>query len=52
MPIAVAIFVGKTDPAFSLLLVFSISMAALAIWRHRSNIVRLLNGTENRFGKK
>jgi acyl phosphate:glycerol-3-phosphate acyltransferase len=52
MPIAVALFVAKTDPAFSLLLVFSISMAALAIWRHRSNIVRLLNGTENRFGKK
>ena len=26
--------------------------AALAFWRHRSNIVRLLNGTENRFEKK
>ena len=26
--------------------------AVLAFWRHRSNIVRLLNGTENRFEKK
>ena len=27
-------------------------MSALIIWRHRSNIKRLLNGTESRFGKK
>ena len=26
--------------------------AALVIWLHRSNIRRLLNGTENRFGQK
>ena len=26
--------------------------AALAYWRHRANIKRLLNGTENRFGSK
>jgi acyl phosphate:glycerol-3-phosphate acyltransferase len=52
LPISVAFFVAKTDPAFSFLLLFSVSMAALAIWRHRSNIARLLNGTENRFGKK
>ena len=25
---------------------------AMAIWRHRANIVRLLNGTENKLGKK
>ncbi len=24
----------------------------MAIWRHRQNIVRLINGTENKFGKK
>ena len=29
-----------------------IVFAVLAFWRHRSNIVRLLNGTENRFEKK
>lgn len=26
--------------------------AALSIWRHRANIVRLLNGTENKLGQK
>jgi glycerol-3-phosphate acyltransferase PlsY len=52
LPIAVLLIVAKTGTDFWLLLAFSILMAALAIWRHRSNIVRLLNGTENRFGKK
>lgn len=35
-------------------LLFHISalLAALAIWKHRSNIQRLLNGTENRFARK
>ena len=27
-------------------------LAALVVWRHRTNIRRLLDGTENRFGKK
>jgi glycerol-3-phosphate acyltransferase PlsY len=34
------------------LVAFSGLVAALVIMRHRSNIVRLLNGTENRFVKK
>ena len=29
-----------------------IAFAALAYWRHRANIRRLLNGTENKFGSK
>ena len=32
--------------------IFALIMAALVIWMHRANIKRLLNGTENRFGKK
>jgi len=52
LPIAAASFVSKSDPDFPFLIGFCILMAALALWRHRSNIVRLLNGTENRFGKK
>jgi acyl phosphate:glycerol-3-phosphate acyltransferase len=52
VPIAVFLFIGKNAPEFPLLVGFSILASALAIWRHRSNIVRLLNGTENRFGKK
>jgi glycerol-3-phosphate acyltransferase PlsY len=31
---------------------FAVVACLLAVWRHRSNIVRLLNGTESRFVKK
>ena len=34
------------------LLGFSVLIAALAIWRHRSNIQRLMAGTEHRFDRK
>jgi len=50
LPIAAFLIVAKTERP--LLVGFSVLMGALAVWRHRSNIVRLLNGTENRFGKK
>lgn len=30
----------------------AICFAAMGIWRHRANIVRLLHGTENKFGQK
>ena len=50
LPIAVSLIVPQTERP--LLVGFSVLMGALAIWRHRINIVRLLNGTENRFGRK
>lgn len=34
------------------LFVFSLLVGILAVWKHRSNIQRLRNGTENRFTKK
>jgi glycerol-3-phosphate acyltransferase PlsY len=34
------------------LFIFSVVIAALAIWKHRANIARLRRGEENRFGKK
>ena len=34
------------------LFVFSVIIAALAIWKHRANIKRLMDGTESRFEKK
>jgi glycerol-3-phosphate acyltransferase PlsY len=34
------------------LFAFSLIIATLAIWKHRSNITRLRNGTENRFTRK
>ncbi len=42
-------FFGRCDP---LLVVISFLMAALAIWRHKDNISRLLAGTEKRFDRK
>jgi acyl phosphate:glycerol-3-phosphate acyltransferase len=50
LPIAAYLIVAKAERP--LLVGFSVLMAALAIWLHRANIARLLNGTENRFGKK
>jgi len=34
------------------LLIFAIVASALAVYKHKANLVRLVNGTENRFGKK
>jgi glycerol-3-phosphate acyltransferase PlsY len=31
---------------------FAVLACVLAVWRHRANIVRLMNGTESRFEKK
>ena len=36
----------------TVLFYFSVLMTALVVWRHRSNISRLLNGTEPRFARK
>lgn len=33
-------------------LIYCLALAILAIWKHRSNIKRLMNGTESRFNKK
>ncbi|EEG77110.1 glycerol-3-phosphate 1-O-acyltransferase PlsY [Dethiobacter alkaliphilus] len=32
--------------------IFGTALAALAVWRHKENITRLLNGTENKLGAK
>lgn len=34
------------------LVVFASGLAVFVIWKHRSNIGRLLRGEENRFGRK
>ena len=34
------------------LLAFAIFIALMSVWKHRSNIVKLMNGTENRFTPK
>jgi glycerol-3-phosphate acyltransferase PlsY len=50
--IAVAVTVWVLDPAALVVNVALTILAVLVIWLHRANIKRLLNGTENRFGKK
>jgi glycerol-3-phosphate acyltransferase PlsY len=52
LPCSVFLFVARTGADFWILFVFTVVAAALAIWRHRANIGRLMNGTESRFGKK
>ncbi len=53
LPIAVALFgpYARIND-YWLVLCFSVLAAGLAVWRHRANITRLLNGTESRFGNK
>jgi acyl phosphate:glycerol-3-phosphate acyltransferase len=53
LPVAVlALFPLVAHGNYWVLVVFSLIVAALAVWRHRSNIDRLLHGKENRFGTK
>jgi glycerol-3-phosphate acyltransferase PlsY len=52
LPIAAFLILEKTGREFWTLFGFSVLIAALGVWRHQSNIVRLMNGTESRFGKK
>jgi acyl phosphate:glycerol-3-phosphate acyltransferase len=40
------------NPADKLLISVAAVIGVLAIYKHKSNIQRLMNGTENRFGKK
>jgi glycerol-3-phosphate acyltransferase PlsY len=52
LPVTIAAFwhygLGGNAP----LLGFALLISLLAIWRHRSNIQRLMNGTESRFHRK
>jgi acyl phosphate:glycerol-3-phosphate acyltransferase len=52
LPIAVAVMLWLKMTQGVVLLYFSIVMAALVVWRHRSNIARLRAGTEHRFTRK
>jgi glycerol-3-phosphate acyltransferase PlsY len=52
LPIIVAILVRLNYTQGSVLFYFSVAMAALVVWRHRSNISRLRSGTEPRFARK
>ncbi len=50
--VTVPLAVFAQEQQVTLLFGFSVVIALLAIWRHRSNIRRLVEGTENRFVRK
>jgi glycerol-3-phosphate acyltransferase PlsY len=49
LPILIAIFYR---PFSGILVAATVLMGMMAVFRHRANIVRLINGTERKFGEK
>lgn len=52
LPITVAVMLFFGELPSPVLLYFSLLLAAIIVFRHRSNISRLLTGTEHRFVRK
>ena len=52
LPIVIFIVLSRSEAHNGLLFYFSICLAALVVFRHRSNLVRLAKGTEPRFQKR
>jgi glycerol-3-phosphate acyltransferase PlsY len=52
LPIVVGLFLRWRFLEGTALFYFSLLIALLVLWRHRSNFSRLLNGTEQRFSRK
>jgi acyl phosphate:glycerol-3-phosphate acyltransferase len=52
LPLTIAVFLKLGITHNVLLLYFTVLMALVVIWRHRSNFSRLLHGTEPRFHRK
>ncbi len=52
VPISILILMPLKQTGGAVLLFFSICLAALVIFRHRSNLSRLVRGTEPRFKRK
>ena len=50
LPIAAAAWPSDTENRFGLLFWIFLFLGVMAIWKHRSNIQRLMNGTEHRAG--
>jgi glycerol-3-phosphate acyltransferase PlsY len=52
LPITIALFLKFKVMDSIVLLYFSLALAVVVVWQHRSNFSRLLNGTEQRFKRK
>ena len=51
LPVVVGILIMRKSVTDAALLYFSVIIAGVVIWRHRSNLKRLVNGTERRFSR-
>ncbi|MEP6708998.1 MAG: glycerol-3-phosphate 1-O-acyltransferase PlsY [Verrucomicrobiota bacterium] len=51
LPVVVGILILRKFVTDDALLYFSVLIAGVVIWRHRSNLKRLINGTEHRFSR-
>ena len=51
LPVVVGILILRKFVTDAALLYFSVIIAGVVIWRHRSNLKRLVNGTERRFSR-
>jgi len=51
LPIVILVISWRNENA-KVIFYFSVCVAAVVIWRHRSNLSRLMNGTEPRFTRK
>jgi glycerol-3-phosphate acyltransferase PlsY len=52
VPISILVLMPLKQTGEAALLYFSICLAALVVFRHRSNLSRLVRGTEPRFKRK
>lgn len=55
LSVLLVVFMGifyRSDPNIIYIVLMTFVFAVLAFWQHRSNIKRLLNGTENKIGAK
>ena len=52
LPVTVAIMLFLKQLPTPILLYFALCLAVIVVLRHRSNLIRLLNGTEPRFARK
>jgi glycerol-3-phosphate acyltransferase PlsY len=52
LPIVILMIRSPDENRGKLLVYSSVCVAALVVWRHRSNLSRLIRGTEPRFTRK
>jgi len=52
LPITIGIMLFLKQLQTPILLYFGLCLAVIVVLRHRSNLLRLLNGTEPRFARK